>query len=213
MRLSPHATPSVQSPRPLGNLAFVRGSFPQVGLIRTPTEPLAPLRSSPTTEPSTLLRTLLPPCPASVLWPSQCPPLELLPSHEDDGFSCSLSKPASEFLPPVCRAPAGHIAGPCGGRPAPASPRSHHHAAVSTPFGSSRHVISGSLAFNSSALTGRSHSRAFSSDGHHQGTASSAAISPRHYRRSGTGCSSKKAQMASVAFSMPEGFPTIASGS
>jgi hypothetical protein len=127
VRLSPHTAPSVQSPRPLGNLAFVQDSSPQVGLIRTPAEPPAPLRSSPITEPSALLRTLLPPCPASVLWLSWCPPLERLPSHQDDGFSCSLSKPAAEFLPPVCRAPVERTAGPCVGPPPP------HPAAITTP--------------------------------------------------------------------------------
>jgi hypothetical protein len=101
--LSTHTAPGVQPPEPPSDLALIRGSSPQVGLIRTSAEPPAPLRSSPITGPSTLLRTLLPLCPASVLWHLRFPPLALLPSHRDDRFSCSSSKPD----PRSCRLHAG----------------------------------------------------------------------------------------------------------
>ena len=105
VRLSPHTAPSVQPPRHPSDLAFrPRLLLRRVGPVRAKAEPPAPLRSSPITGPSTLLRALLPPCPASVLWLSWCPPLELLPSHRDDRFSCSSSKPDSCS----CRLYAGH---------------------------------------------------------------------------------------------------------
>jgi len=151
VRLSPHTAPSVQPPEQPSDLAFVRGSSPQVGLIQTPAEPPAPLRSSSITEPSALLRTLLPLCPASVLRHLWCPPLAPLPSHRDDRFSCSSSKPdsCSRRLYAGCQWGTKQVPG----MGAPTSSRSHHHAAVLTPVRSSRHVINGSLAFDSTNLT------------------------------------------------------------
>ena len=64
---------------------------PISGWLQYADHEVAPLRRSVT--PSALLRTPLPLCPASVLWRSWCPPLALLPSHRDDRFSCSSSKP------------------------------------------------------------------------------------------------------------------------
>ena len=90
---------------------------------RTQAGPPAPLRSSPITEPSSLLRTLLPLCPASVLRHLWCPPLALLPSHRDDRFSCSSSKPDSCSR----RLYAGHQWGTMQVTPPP------HPAAITTP--------------------------------------------------------------------------------
>ena len=96
VRLSPHTAPSVQPLRHPSDLAFrPRLLLRRVGPVRAQAEPPAPLRSSPITGPSALLRTLLPLCPASVLRHLWCPPLAPLPSHRDDRFSCSSSKPDS----------------------------------------------------------------------------------------------------------------------
>src|SRR5438270_2189495 len=55
----------------------------------------ASLRSSAITAPSSLLRTPPPLCSASVLWSLRRRPLGFLPSHRNDRFLCSLSKPVS----------------------------------------------------------------------------------------------------------------------
>src|SRR2546428_6715499 len=55
--------------------------------------PYPTLFRSSITEPSTLLRTAPPLCPALVLWSSQFQPLGLLPSHRDDRFSRSIQDP------------------------------------------------------------------------------------------------------------------------
>jgi len=52
-----------------------------------------PLRSSPITGPSFLLRASPPLCSASVLGSLRRRPLGFLPSHRNDRFLCSLSKP------------------------------------------------------------------------------------------------------------------------
>jgi hypothetical protein len=152
VRLSPHTAPSVQSPRPLDDLALVQGSSSEE-LARKWIQagPPAPLRSSSITEPSALLRTLLPLCPASVLRHLWCPPLAPLPSHRDDRFSCSSSKPdsCSRRLYAGCQWGTKQVPG----MGAPTSSRSHHHAAVLTPVRSFRHVINGSFAFDSTNLT------------------------------------------------------------
>src|SRR5829696_9012385 len=71
--------------------------------------PARPLRSSPITEPSSLLRAGPPLCPASVLCPSRCLPLGVLPLAtggrpaplspgrrcRGDRFSCSVPAPAT----------------------------------------------------------------------------------------------------------------------
>ena len=44
---------------------------------------------------SSLLRSVPPLCPASVLWLLRIPPLELLPWHRDDRFPCSVKEPES----------------------------------------------------------------------------------------------------------------------
>src|SRR6516165_4690186 len=68
-----------------------------------------PLRSSPITGPSPLLRAVPPLCPASVLCRSQCPPLAVLPlaasraplprspgrCYRGDRFSCSVPAPVT----------------------------------------------------------------------------------------------------------------------
>ena len=63
------------------------------------------LRSGPITEPSTLLRTAPPPCPASVLWSLRFQPLGRLPSQRGDRFSRSIQEPgpASRRLRAGCR--------------------------------------------------------------------------------------------------------------
>jgi hypothetical protein len=152
VRLSPHTAPSVQPPRHPDDLAFrPRLLLRRVGPVRAKAEPPAPLRSSSITEPSALLRTLLPLCPASVLWLLWCPPLELLPSHRDDRFSCSSSKPDSCSRRLYAGRRWGTPQVPRMG--APTSSRSQHHAAVLTPVRSFRHVINGSFAFDSTNLT------------------------------------------------------------
>jgi len=67
--------------------------------------PARPLRSSPITGPSPLLRAVPPLCPAPVLCRSRCPPLAVLPlaarkalpgrRHQGDRFSCSMPAPAT----------------------------------------------------------------------------------------------------------------------
>ena len=66
---------------------------------------MQPLRSSPITEPSLLLRAAPPLCPASVLWSLRFLPLGRLPSHRDDRFSRSIQEPdpASRRLHAGCR--------------------------------------------------------------------------------------------------------------
>src|SRR6516164_1678024 len=64
-----------------------------------------PLRSSPITGPSSLLRAVPPLCPAPVLRRLRCPPLAVLPlatgdispghHYRDDRFSCSMPAPAA----------------------------------------------------------------------------------------------------------------------
>ena len=54
---------------------------------------MPPLRSSPITGPSSLLRAAPPLCPASVLSPSWVFHLELLPSHRGDRFPRSAQEP------------------------------------------------------------------------------------------------------------------------
>ena len=77
----------------------------------TPPEPsnvegVQRLRSSPITEPSSLLQTTPSLCPASVLWSSRISPLGRLPLHRDDRFSRSIQEPdlASRRLNAGCRA-------------------------------------------------------------------------------------------------------------
>ena len=62
-----------------------------------------PLRSSPITGPSPLLRGGPPLCPASVLSRSRGPPLAVLPSHRGDRFPRSAQEPGSRS----CRLHAG----------------------------------------------------------------------------------------------------------
>src|SRR6266436_8792078 len=86
------------------------------------------LRSSSITEPSTLLRTAPPLCPASVLWSSQFQPLGLLPSHRDDRFSRSIQEPdpASRRLYAGCRS--GSLQDYSRTRPGSSThPRFRHH--------------------------------------------------------------------------------------
>src|SRR5216683_1541666 len=63
------------------------------------------LRSSPITEPSSLLQTAPPLCPASVLWSLRILPLGRLPLHRDDRFSRSIQEPdpTSRRLNAGCR--------------------------------------------------------------------------------------------------------------
>jgi hypothetical protein len=86
------------------------------------------LRSSSITEPSTLLRTAPPLCPALVLWSSQFQPLGLLPSHRDDRFSRSVQEPdpASRRLYAGCRS--GSLQDYSRTRPGSSTrPRFRHH--------------------------------------------------------------------------------------
>lgn len=91
---------AVSAPRLLAAQRYtarlIPAGWPYPSSSRTP----APLRSGPIAEPSSLLRTPLPLCPASVLRLSWCPPLAPFPSHRDDRFSCSSSKsgPCSRHL-------------------------------------------------------------------------------------------------------------------
>src|SRR5215213_394454 len=66
---------------------------------------LQPLRSSPITEPSTLLQAAPPLCPASVLWSLRVLPLGRLPWQRNDRFSRSIQEPdpASRRLHAGCR--------------------------------------------------------------------------------------------------------------
>ena len=66
---------------------------------------LQPLRSSPMTEPSSLLRAAPPLCPASVLGSLRFLPLGRLPWQRDDRFSRSIQEPdpASRRLHAGCR--------------------------------------------------------------------------------------------------------------
>ena len=74
VRLSPHTAPSVQPPKHPDDLASrPRLLLRRVGPVRAKAEPPTHLRSSSITEPSSLLRASLPPCPASVLWLSRVP--------------------------------------------------------------------------------------------------------------------------------------------
>jgi hypothetical protein len=102
------------------------------------------LRSSPITEPSSLLRTTPPLCPASVLWSSRILPLGLLPLHRDDRFSRSIQEPdpTSRRLNAGCRAgsPPGSL--PCLSRKKRPPP-------VSASVKAFRHFIDGSLALAS----------------------------------------------------------------
>ena len=88
-----------------------------------------PLRSSPITGPSSLLRAPPPPCPASVLWLLWCRPLELLPCTSGRQVLTFLTEAWSLFTPPSCRAPVEHISG----SPRPSS-RGTAPPPVTTPF-------------------------------------------------------------------------------
>ena len=172
VRLSPHTAPSVQ---PLGHpsdLAFrPRLLLRRVGPVRAKAEPPTSLRSSSITEPSSLLRASLPPCPASVLW------LLWVQSH----LSFSLRIGATGSHVPYRSLIQVHAAFMPGAewslcRRVPPLSRRQHSPAVSTPVRSFRHVI-GRFTFvrlHGSHLT-RSSCRAFSSNAHNQGTISPAA--------------------------------------
>ncbi len=172
VRLSPHTAPSVQSAGGPSDFASrPRLLLRRVGPDRAKAEPPTHLRSSSITEPSSLLRASLPPCPASVLWllrvpsrlsfslrigttGSHVPHRSLIQVHA--AFMPGAEWALNRFAPPLSRRP--------------------HPPAVSTPSSSSRHVI-GRFTFvrlHGSHLT-QSSSRAFSSNAHHQGTVSPAA--------------------------------------
>ena len=172
VRLSPHTAPSVQPPKHPDDLASrPRLLLRRVGPVRAKAEPPTHLRSSSITEPSSLLRASLPPCPASVLWLSQ------VPSHLS--FSLRIGTTGSHV--PHRSLIQVHAAFMPGAewalnRYAPPLSRRPHSPAVSTPVRSFRHVI-GRFTFvrlHGSHLT-QSSSRAFSSNAHHQGTVSPAA--------------------------------------
>ena len=100
------------------------------------------LRSSPITEPSSLLRTLLPLCPASVLWRLPGLPTCASPFTSGRQVLTFLTKAQSTFTPPLCRTPTEHSTG---------SSRSSSQGRITAPISTSswvfRHVIDGSLSF------------------------------------------------------------------
>ena len=108
------------------------------------------LRSSPITEPSTLLRTAPPLCPASVLWSLRILPLGRLPWHRDDRFSRSIQEPdpTSRRLNAGCRT--GNLPGAL-----PCLSREKRQPPVLTSSKAFRHFIDGSLALASSDHTCR----------------------------------------------------------
>src|SRR6516165_10186662 len=107
-----------------------------------------PLRSSPITGPSALLRVAPPLCPASVLSSSQGPPAWISP------FASGRQVPAFHIeawirvTPPSCRMPPGQKSG----HP-PDSSQVNEFPLVSTSSCTFRHFISGSLALVSLNLT------------------------------------------------------------
>src|SRR5215467_11175240 len=111
MTLSSHTAPDVR-PLPLNGFASSTGSSCfqlATGQGRT----TQPLRSSPITGPSTLLRAAPPLRPASVLSPSRpsrLEPLALVPSRHRRGEAQVLTfhtKAWSSFATPTCRLPLG----------------------------------------------------------------------------------------------------------
>src|SRR5882762_2515369 len=109
---------------------------------------MQPLRSSPITGPSSLLRVAPPPCPASVLSSSQGPPIRISPLASGRQVPAFHIEAWFRVTPPPCRMPPGQQSG----HP-PDSSQVNEFPLVSTSSCTFRHVISGSLSLVSPNLT------------------------------------------------------------
>src|SRR5215469_1933887 len=102
-----------------------------------------PLWSSPITEPSSLLRTSPPLCPASVLRPLRLLAAWVAPFASGRQVPVFLIEACLKVTPPSCRTPIGQSAGASQSLLAGQESESRFRRRLNT----LRHVISGSLAF------------------------------------------------------------------